>query len=97
MSIIAILLGGFVGTLSALIALFGVGVEWSTGAAVYFISAAVIALPLIGIGAVQRPIRNSAPNFSDWERELHDYQPGQLVPAPVAGGGHDELPSQKVA
>ena len=97
MSIIAFLTGGFFGTFTALIALFGVGVDWSTGAAVYFATAAVIALPLIGFGTIHRRTHSTRPSMSDWERELHDYQSGPLVPAPLTGGGQDGLPNQKAA
>lgn len=83
MSIIALLTGGFVGTLTALIALFGIGVDWSTGATVYFATAATIALPIIGIGTVNRHNNKAGPNISDWEQELHGFQPNAMIAATI--------------
>lgn len=81
MSIIAVLTGGFFGTFTALIALFGIGVDWSTGAAIYFTTAAIVALPLIGIGTLHRHKNKDNPLMSDWERELHGYQPSPVASA----------------
>jgi hypothetical protein len=97
MSIIAVLIGGIFGTLTALIALFGIGVDWSTAATVYFTTATLIALPIIGFGSVNRYKNNTGPSMTDWERELHDYQPGTLIPAPITGGGQDGVSNKKAA
>lgn len=97
MSIIAVLLGGLFGSFSALIALFGIGVDWSTGFAVYFATATLVALPIIGLGTLNRHKIKTSPSFAEWERELRDYQPGPLVPAPLTGDGDAGQSARKIA
>lgn len=97
MSVIAVLLGGFFASLTTLFALFGIGVDWSTGLAVYFATAALISLPIIAFGTLNRHKFRAAPSFADWERELRDYQPGPLVPAPLTGNGDDGQSARKIA
>lgn len=75
MAAIALVLGGMLGSLTAAVAVFGIGVPLGTGAAVYFATAAIVALPLITMG-MRASVSPSvtAPRFSEWETELQGFQ-----------------------
>lgn len=78
MAIVAILTGGLFGSLTALIALFGVGVDWSTGFAIYFATATLFSMPILGMGMYSRTHAPMRTSLSDWERELHGNQPDPM-------------------
>lgn len=54
MGIVAVLFGGLVATFTTLIALFGIGVDWSTGFTIYFATGAIVTVSVLTVGLLSR-------------------------------------------